>query len=216
MESRDSLNLRGLRELRGHFSAVGYIEKKSLIFKRVGTTPATPALASCSSEIRLARPTDTDTAKFGAWNTKMNDNYEAQDTRAVARFSSHRPTAIQLPDDPRLATAAVLAFVLGQDGIERAAAIEALTARAALLAEADPDEAIAALAEQLPVLNAMFLVFTAESVATKNSDARAKYVKLALNSQSAYARTQALVIGLRLQSKGRAQVVLRSDDGDEP
>ena len=145
----------------------------------------------------------------------MNDDYETQDTRPVARFSSHRPAAIQLPDDPQLATAAVLAYVNGADGIERAAAIEALTARAALLSDADPRQAITALAEQLPVLNAMFLIFTAESVATKNAEARAKYVKLALSSQNAYARTQALVIGLRLQTKGNARVALSDDRRDD-
>lgn len=75
--------------------------------------------------------------------------------------------------------------------------------------------AIAALAEQLPVLNAIFLVFTAESVATKNAEARAKFVKLELNSQSAYARTQALAIGLRLHSTDKARVALSDDDGGE-
>lgn len=144
----------------------------------------------------------------------MNDD-EIQELRQVARFSPHRPTAIHLPDDPRLATAAVLAYINGDDQMDRAAAIEALTNRAALLSDADPQQAIAALAEQLPVLNAMFLLFTAESVATKNADARAKYVKLALSSQSAYARTQTLVIGLRLQNKGNARVTLTDavDDG---
>lgn len=141
----------------------------------------------------------------------MNDD-ERQEARPVARFSQHRPAAIQLPDDPKFATAAVLAYVNGADGIERAAAIEALTARAAMLSDADPDEAIAALAEQLPVLNAMFLLFTAESVAAKNPDARAKFVKLALSAQNAYARTQVLVIGLRLQSRGNAHVALAAGD----
>ena len=61
----------------------------------------------------------------------------------------------------------------------------------------------------------MFLVFTAESVATKNADARGKYVKLALSSQSAYSRTQALVIGLRLQRKGNARVTLTDTVDDD-
>ena len=144
----------------------------------------------------------------------MSDD-EIQELRQIARFSAHRPAAICLPADPRLATAAVLAYINGDDQMDRAGAIEAFTARVALLSNADPRQAITALADQLPVLNAMFLVFTAESVATKNADARAKYVKLALTSQSAYARTQALVIGLRLQSKGNARVTLTDtlDDG---
>ena len=138
------------------------------------------------------------------------NNDELQKARPMARFS-HRPPAMQLPDDPHLAAAAVLAFINGADGIERASAIEALTARAALLADANPDEAIAALAEQLPVLNALFLVFSAESAAAKNPDARGKFVKLALSAQNAYARTQALVIGLRAQSAGLARVTLTDE-----
>lgn len=142
------------------------------------------------------------------------NNDEMPEVRSVARFS-HRPAAMQLPDDPRLATAAVLAFINDADGIERASAIEALTARAARLADADPGEAIAALAEQLPVLNALFLVFSAESAAAKNPDARGKFVKLALNAQNAYARTQALVIGLRGQSDGRAKLTVTDEGGHD-
>lgn len=141
----------------------------------------------------------------------MNDDYETQDPLPVARFSAHRPAAIRLPDDPRLATAAVLAYINGGDRMDRAAAFEALTLRAAALASADPDEAIKALAGQLPVLNALFLVFSAESIATKNPDARARFVKLALSAQGSYCRTQALVVGLRAQSTGRARVTLVDD-----
>lgn len=71
MEGRDSLNLRGLRGLRGHFSAVGHVEKKSLIFKRVGTTPATPAtpaLRTCSSSFWPSLTHGNIHAFAGAWN----------------------------------------------------------------------------------------------------------------------------------------------------
>ena len=144
----------------------------------------------------------------------MNDD-EVQGMRQVARFSAHRPTAIHLPDDPRLATAMVLAHVNGADSIDRAAAIEALTARAEVLADADPQEAIAALAEQLPVLNSLWLKFAAEAITARTPDARAVFLKLALSAQAAYGRTQALVIGLRLQSKGSACVALTNDDGGD-
>ena len=143
----------------------------------------------------------------------MNNDLETQLALPVARISHHRPAAIQLPDDPRLATASVLAYLCGNDQLDRAAALEALTLRAATLSAIDPQQAIEALAEQLPVLNALFLLFSAESAATKNPDARAKFVKLALAAQNSYARTQALVIGLRAQSEGKAQVTL--NDADE-
>lgn len=142
----------------------------------------------------------------------MNPSKNSE-VRPVARFSQHRPRPIQLPDDPKLATATVLGYVLGQDGIDRAAAIEALKVRATALTGEDPDEAIQVLAGQLQVLNALFLVFSTEAMSTAVVDARAKYVKMALNAQNAYARTQALVIGLRLQNKGKARVTLTDTDG---
>lgn len=196
------------------FSPLG-IERKKSNFQAARNIPRNPrnprTFHLFTAESRTHRPTMAQlhqlTRRHRPTEQQMNDD-ENHGLRQLSRFSAHRPAAIQLRNDPRLATAVVLAYVNGADGIERAAAIEALTARAALLSDADPQQAIAALAEQLPVLNAMFLVFTAESVATKNADARANYVKLALSSQSAYARTQALVIGLRLQSKGNTRVTL--------
>lgn len=144
----------------------------------------------------------------------MNDD-EYQEARQVARFSQHRPAPIDLPSDPRLASAAVLAYINGEDGIERAAAIEAMTARAASLAIADSDEALKSLAEHLPVLNALFLRFSAEAIATKLPDNRAKLIKIALSAQNSYARTQALIAGLRAQRQGRARVTLNdAEDGD--
>lgn len=144
----------------------------------------------------------------------MND-HQKPEAGQLARFSIHRPSALQLPDDPQLATAAVLAYVNGAEGVERAAAIEALTARAAALADADPDEAIKALAAHLPVLNSLWLRFAAESASASSPVARAAFLKLALNAQGSYARCQALVIGLRLQTKGKAHVALNDDDGDD-
>lgn len=136
----------------------------------------------------------------------MNDD-EVQGMRQVARLSQHRPAPVQLPADPRLASAAVLAYINGADGIDRAAAIEVMTARATSLAVADSDEALENLADHLPVLNALFLRFSAEAIATKLPDNRAKLMKIALSAQNAYARTQVLLAGLRAQKEGRARVV---------
>lgn len=144
----------------------------------------------------------------------MNDNYETQEALPIARLSSHRPQAIQLPDDPRLATATVLAHVRGADSINRAAAIEALTVRVMALSNVDPQQAIEALAEQLPVLNSLWLLFAAESASAKSSEVRATYLRLALSAQLSYSRTQALVIGLRAQSTGQALVTLTDSQED--
>lgn len=118
---------------------------------------------------------------------------------------------MELPSDPRSAATAVLAFINGEEGIQRAAAIEAMTARATLLADANSDGALEGLAEHLPVLNALFLRFSAEAISAKLPDHKAKFVKIALSAQSAYGRTQALIAGLRAQREGRATVVVDSD-----
>jgi hypothetical protein len=127
------------------------------------------------------------------------------------RASAHRPVAIRLPEDAKLATATVLAHIQGSEPTSRAAAMEALTARVAELTDADPDDAIVALGEQLPVLNALFLRFAVESVNAKTSEARGAFLRLSLSAQASYSRTQALVIGLRAQGEGRARVVLEDD-----
>ena len=63
---------------------------------------------------------------------------EMQDFLPAPRVSPHRPAPIQLPDDPRLATALVLAYVNGADSIDWAPALEALTLRAEALSDVDP------------------------------------------------------------------------------
>ena len=132
----------------------------------------------------------------------------------LVRVSAHRPAAVQLPDDPRLATALVLAHINGNsDHVTRAGALEALTQRAQALSSVDPSDAIEALADQLPVLNGLYLLFSAECASAKNLDAKRTYAKLAMGAQDRYCRTQALVIGLRVQSQGKGQVVIE-EDGD--
>ncbi len=140
---------------------------------------------------------------------------ENSEARPVARVSQHRPAPFVLPDDPKLATAALTALIRGSDSVECASAIEALTARAAQLADLDPEEAIISLAEQLVPVEALWHRMAAESVAARTPEARAIYARLAISALGAYSRLQTLVIGLRLQSKGKARVVLTDDGGDD-
>lgn len=121
----------------------------------------------------------------------------------IVRASSHRPAPIRLPDEPNLATASVLALINGADRIERASALEALMERAASLSDADPTSALLSLATQLPVLNALFLLFSAEAVTTKTTEARAAFLRLALQAQSAYARSQAIIVQVQQAAPAR-------------
>lgn len=135
------------------------------------------------------------------------NNEQTDQALPLIRFSQHRPAPIALPADPRQASAAVLAYINGDDGIERAGAIEAMSSRAAALACADSDEALEALAEHLPILNALFLRFSAEAVASKVPDHKAKLIKIALGAQAAYMRSQGLLAGLRAQRQNRSVIV---------
>jgi hypothetical protein len=146
---------------------------------------------------QVVRPGTTDT----------NEDVKALKATQWDRFpSSRRPLAMTLPDDPTLAAAGVVAYINGKSGVERGAAIEAMRDRAIALTKADLDGQLRGLAEQLPVLHALFLRFSVEAVAASDPDHRSKFMKIALGAQNSYARTQALVAALIAQQQGRGRV----------
>jgi hypothetical protein len=124
------------------------------------------------------------------------------------RISSHRPNAIQLPDDPREAAAGAVALIRGEDAFDRAAGAEALTRRIELLTNPDSDEALDEFTAHLPVLEALFLRFACEASVASRPQHQAALLKISLAAQAAYARTSALIAALRLQREGKASVSL--------
>jgi hypothetical protein len=128
------------------------------------------------------------------------------------RISSHRPAPIRLPADPREAAAGAVALIKGESSFNRAAGAEALTRRIELLTRPDSDEALAELAAHLPVLEALFLRFSGEASVACRPDHQAALLKIALAAQAAYGRTSALIVALRLQREGRAQVEVTDTD----
>jgi hypothetical protein len=136
----------------------------------------------------------------------------------TGRPSAHRPPAISLPSDPAESAALVLRYVQhGTSEFERASAIEAANARLALLRDPDngTDHALDELARHLPILDALFQRYAAESVAAKHPDHRAKFAKLALAFQASHARTVIAVEGLKAQRQGKARVLLASENGSD-
>lgn len=124
---------------------------------------------------------------------------------------SERPRAINLPEDSGTATAAVLGFVKGNEVFLPKAELEALRQRVESLRDPVASNSLDELARQLPVLEALWLRFSAEAVQAVSPDTRAKYLRMALQAQQAYARTFTLLRGLALQQQDKAVVSLNGD-----
>lgn len=125
-----------------------------------------------------------------------------------ARRQGHRPAPMTLPSDPSDATATALSVINGDavGSVDRAAAVEGLTARIAKLADSDGKAALNELAHHLPVLHALFLRMATEATTATNPDHKAKLLRMSLAAQTNYARTAALLVTLRQDS--RSSVIL--------
>lgn len=123
-------------------------------------------------------------------------------SREATRRQSHRPNAMVLPSDPAEATATALAVINGEDvgSVDRAAAVEGLTARISGLAGGDGKATLNELAHHLPVLHSLFLRIATEAVTTTNPDHRSKLMRMALAAQTNYSRTAALLVSLQQSS----------------
>lgn len=121
----------------------------------------------------------------------------------------HRPAPLQLPDDPRAATALALAVIRGEDTFCRAQAVEGLTARIAKLSDAGSAESLEELTAQLPILNELFLRFSIDAISTGMTVNKSSLVRMALAAQTSYGRTVALIAGLKLQREGNAKVLVQ-------
>lgn len=132
-------------------------------------------------------------------------------TSEAARRQRHRPAPMTLPSDPSEATATALAIINGDDvgTVDRAAAVEGLTARVAKLSEADGRATLNELAHHLPVLHALFLRMASEAATTTNPDHRSKLMRMSLAAQTNYARTAALLV--TLQQSSAPSVILHED-----
>lgn len=120
-------------------------------------------------------------------------------SKESARRQRHRPAPMTLPSDPAEATAVALTIINGDDigTVDRAAAVEGLTARVTKLAEGDGKAALNELAHHLPVLNAIFLRMASEAATTTNQDHKSKLLRMALAAQTNFTRTAALLVTLQ-------------------
>jgi hypothetical protein len=106
-------------------------------------------------------------------------------TQQLSPRSTHRSPPIALPPDAEQAAAYVLSFVQSGDlAFDRSAAIEGMNERIDELQASSADVMERELFAHAQILSALFLRFTAQSVAASSAEAKAVYMKTALACQT--------------------------------
>lgn len=124
--------------------------------------------------------------------------------------------ALQIPTDPTEAAAAVLACIKqGHTGtVEKAEALDAMTSRVKSLLNLDRQQMLSELAGHAAILDALFQRFAVEATQAHSFEVRARFAKLALHSQAAYARTLGTIETLRQVRQAKQPVAVTVDHGD--
>lgn len=136
------------------------------------------------------------------------------DVRATLRAGQRTPPVIQMSADPREAVAYALAVIRGDsDTIGKKAALDQLATRIEGFIDAGGDDALRELAATLPLMEALMVRYAMEAVQISDIDRKYRLTKLALQCQASFARTMALIAGLREQRKGRGRVIVH--EGEE-
>ncbi|WP_157991506.1 hypothetical protein [Caldimonas tepidiphila] len=141
----------------------------------------------------------------------MHDVERARQQETLSR-TLQRSRDLTLPDDRRHAIGQALAFVRGRQTYDGPAALDELRDRVGQYVDPASPRAVSELAEHLPILEALWLRFAAESTSERNADTRAKLLRMALQAQQGYARTLALVQGMTQQQRQQARVLVHEND----
>ena len=138
------------------------------------------------------------------------------EVRAALRAGQRRPPVIEMSRDPREAVAYALAVIRGDDTIGKSEALAQLATRIEGFIDAGGDGALRELAATLPLMEALMealmVRYAMEAAQTSDIDRKYRLTKLALQCQASFARTMALIAGLREQRKGRGRVIVHDDD----
>ena len=137
-------------------------------------------------------------------------------TQQLSPRSTHRSPPIALPPDAEQAAAYVLSFVQSGDlAFDRSAAIEGMSERIDQLQASSAEVMERELFAHAQILSALFLRFTAQSIAASSAEAKAVYMKTALACQAAYTKTCVCVEGLRLQRQGKGSIRVNGHDSQD-
>jgi uncharacterized protein (DUF2267 family) len=94
------------------------------------------------------------------------------------------------------AAAYLVSLAFGEGTLSQGQACDLLRHRLQALRDPTAPEALAELAQQLPVLESLWQRFAAEALRAKRADDKAKLLRAALQAQQGYARTFALLRAL--------------------
>ena len=134
------------------------------------------------------------------------------EVRAALRAGQRRPPVIEMSRDPREAVAYALAVIRGDDTIGKSEALAQLATRIEGFIDAGGDVALRELAATLPLMEALMVRYAMEAAQTSDIDRKYRLTKLALQCQASFARTLALIAGLRAQRKGQGRVIVHDDN----
>lgn len=115
-----------------------------------------------------------------------------------------------------LAGAHLLTLLIGQEHLSPAAALAELQQRVERFRDPAAPAALEELASHLPLLDALFKRYAAESLRAKNPEGQARLLRAALQAQNAHARTVVLLQGLEGQRQGLARVVVEDSASGDP
>jgi hypothetical protein len=118
---------------------------------------------------------------------------------------------ISLPADAHANARAVAAYINGQDGNDRALALESECEYLQRLSDPTTSASLLMIADQLPVLLAIFHRLSVDAVNCRTPAAKAQLTKAALHAQNSYTRTVALLADLHLQQRDRARLTVDSE-----
>ena len=113
------------------------------------------------------------------------------------------------------AGAHLLTLLIGQEHLSPAAALAELQQRVEHFRDPAAPVALEELAGHLPILDALFKRYAAESLRARRPEGQARLLRAALQAQTAYARSAALLEGLKGQ-RGLARVVLENSASGDP
>lgn len=133
------------------------------------------------------------------------------EARAALRAGQRNPPVIEMSRDPREAVAYALAVIRGDDAIGKRDALDQLATRIDRFIDASSDEALSELAATLPIMETLMIRYAMEAATASIIERKYRLTKLMLMCQASFARTLALMAGLKAQRKGYANVVVHDD-----
>lgn len=137
--------------------------------------------------------------------------FEERDMELTEPGPARKPSTVS-----EAAGAHLLTLLIGQDHLSPVAALAELQQRVERFRDPAAPAALEELAGHLPILDALFKRYAAESLRARGPEGQARLLRAALQAQTAHARTVVLLEGLKGQRQGLTRVVLEDSASGDP